>query len=94
MRHHARHDLPAWLARASPTVAGILNSALSGVDITVSDATILLGACGDDAHATLSVADELRRRSVGNDVTYVVNRNINFTNGMQLRSSTGVCEGI
>jgi FO synthase subunit 2 len=26
------------------------------------------------------VADELRRRSVGNTVTYVINRNINFTN--------------
>lgn len=82
MRRHAGHDLPVWLARASPEVASILDDALSGVEITAADATVLLGTRGDDAHASLAVADELRRRSVGEDVTYVVNRNVNFTNGM------------
>ena len=76
------HDLAGWLARASPMVASILDDALSGVEITAADATVLLGTRGDDAHASLAAADELRRRSIGEDVTYVVNRNINFTNGM------------
>src|SRR5208337_748372 len=33
-----------------------------------------------DLIALVRVADELRRRAVGNQITYVVNRNLNFTN--------------
>ena len=74
MQRHLQHDLPAWLARASPAVAGILNDAMSGRDITPAEATALLRARGDDAHASLAVADELRRRSVGDDVTLLPRR--------------------
>ena len=74
MQRHLQHDLPAWLARASPAVAGILNDAMSGRDITPAEATALLRARGDDAHASLAVADELRRRSVGDDVTLLLPR--------------------
>ncbi|HEX7417755.1 MAG TPA: 7,8-didemethyl-8-hydroxy-5-deazariboflavin synthase CofG, partial [Steroidobacteraceae bacterium] len=35
---------------------------------------------GADLHALVRAADELRAHSVGDDVTYVVNRNINYTN--------------
>ena len=35
---------------------------------------------GDDLLALVKVADELRRRTVGDRITYVVNRNLNFTN--------------
>ena len=69
MQRHSRHGLQKWLARASPAVAGILNDALNGSDVAPADAAVLLGARGDDAHASLAVADELRRRSVGDDVT-------------------------
>ena len=44
------------------------------------DYLALLTADGADLDAVAGLADELRRDAVGDDVTYVVNRNINFTN--------------
>ena len=64
----------------SSDVSQILSAALDGEDITVDDACVLLDAKGVDYNSTLTVADELRRKTVGDIVTYVVNRNINFTN--------------
>ena len=64
----------------SEKVTGILNLALTGKDISSDQAVVLLNATGNDYNATLQVSDELRRRSVGDLVTFVVNRNINFTN--------------
>jgi FO synthase subunit 2 len=61
-------------------VARTLSDALEGRDITVDQAVDLLNATGLELNATVMVADELRRRAVGDIVTYVVNRNINFTN--------------
>ena len=61
-------------------VARILDSALAGDDITVDEAVTLFGAHGPSLTATIQTADELRRRTVGDNVTYVINRNINFTN--------------
>ena len=63
-----------------PEVARILDRALVGEDITPEEATLLFGTTGPEYNATVLVADELRRRTVGDVVTYVVNRNINFTN--------------
>jgi FO synthase subunit 2 len=40
----------------------------------------LLGVTGPDLTAVVAAADHLRREAVGEVVTYVVNRNINFTN--------------
>ena len=64
----------------SDEVTGILDLALAGKDISSDQAVVLLNATGNDYNATLQVSDELRRRSVGDLVTFVVNRNINFTN--------------
>ena len=64
----------------SSDVSQILSAALAGEDITVDDACVLLDAKGVDYNSTLTVADELRRKTVGDIVTYVVNRNINFRN--------------
>ncbi len=64
----------------SPDVAGILDDALSGTDLDGEQAERLLTATGADLAATVSAADYLRRETVGDLVTYVVNRNINFTN--------------
>jgi 7,8-didemethyl-8-hydroxy-5-deazariboflavin synthase CofH subunit len=61
-------------------VAGILIRALEGHEITLEDAVALFDAPDRELPAMLMVADELRRRTVGDMVTYVVNRNINFTN--------------
>lgn len=48
----------------------------------LSDAEYLALATADGAEldAVAALADQLRRDTVGDDVTYVVNRNINFTN--------------
>ena len=68
------------LSHLDPHVAGILNSALEGQDISAPDATVLFETSGMEYNALVLTADELRRRTVGDVVTYVVNRNINFTN--------------
>lgn len=68
------------LRAASPTVADILEKALAGKDLDTSDGLTLCGALDDDLIAVLKIANELRRRAVGDQVTYVVNRNLNFTN--------------
>ena len=44
------------------------------------DAVALLSAEGEELEELARIADGLRREAVGDDVTYVVNRNINFTN--------------
>ena len=63
-----------------PEVAVVLDRALAAEDITAEEATLLFGTTGPEYNATILVADELRRRTVGDIATYVVNRNINFTN--------------
>ncbi|HLW61206.1 MAG TPA: 5-amino-6-(D-ribitylamino)uracil--L-tyrosine 4-hydroxyphenyl transferase CofH [bacterium] len=68
------------LREIDPPVARALDRALSGGDVTAEEAEMLLGASGRELTATLAAADQLRRESVGDIVTYVVNRNINFTN--------------
>jgi FO synthase len=67
-------------ADLDPRVAAILDAALAGNDISVSDAELLLGAEGADLHALLWAADRARRDDKGDDVSYVVCRNVNFTN--------------
>lgn len=57
-----------------------LKKALQGRELTVEEALPLAGARGTDLHDLVRVADELRERHCGEVVTYVVNRNINFTN--------------
>jgi FO synthase subunit 2 len=63
-----------------PEIASILDKSLSGKDISVEDAVKLFDCTGIEMNMLVLVADELRRRTVGDVVTYVVNRNINFTN--------------
>src|SRR5438477_13066063 len=54
--------------------------ALEGEPIADQDALCVATARGFALGVVASVADELRRRQAGDVVTYVVNRNINFTN--------------
>jgi 7,8-didemethyl-8-hydroxy-5-deazariboflavin synthase CofH subunit len=72
--------LETCLQRVSPDVRTILERSLDGRQMSIDDAVALDAARGADLHALCLVADELRRRQVGDRVTYVVNRNINFTN--------------
>jgi FO synthase subunit 2 len=73
-------SLTATLDRVSRDVRAILSRALDGAEIPVADADVLARAAGRDLQALALTADELRRRHAGDTVTYVVNRNINFTN--------------
>lgn len=59
----------------------ILNRALSGDDLTEAEGVVLLRQTDPEAIAQIRLAaDELRRQQVGEVVTYVLNRNINYTN--------------
>jgi FO synthase subunit 2 len=57
-----------------------LDRALEGHEVSVAEGIALATAKGRDLQALALVADELRARQAGDLVTYVVNRNINFTN--------------
>ncbi len=61
-------------------IRSILARALDGAELPVDEGLRLSACQGRELHALTLVADELRRRQVGDTVTYVVNRNINFTN--------------
>ncbi len=67
-------------SRVSAPVRLILEHCLEGRPLSWRDGVILSDARGPDLHALCAVADELRERQAGDVVTYVVNRNINFTN--------------
>ena len=62
-------------------IHSILGRALDGVDITPEEGVALLEQTEPGVIARIKVtADILRHRQAGDTVTYVVNRNINFTN--------------
>ena len=67
-------------ARVTGDVDAILARAVDGTPPTEDEALVLFGAEGQDLAAVCQAADEVRRQRVGDTVTYVVNRNINFTN--------------
>ena len=77
---HQAQNLEGMLKAIRPEVGAVLDRALSGLDITSEEAVVLFGTEGREYNAMVMVADDLRRRTVGDVVTYVVNRNINFTN--------------
>jgi 7,8-didemethyl-8-hydroxy-5-deazariboflavin synthase CofH subunit len=61
-------------------VREILHAAASGAELTFEQALLLATAEGSALDALVAAADQLRRETVGEAITYVVNRNINFTN--------------
>ena len=77
---HLQSTFERLLSTTSPRTAAILDRALSGLDLTIEEATSLFDAEGSDLMAMIAAADQLRARTVGDVVTYVINRNINFTN--------------
>jgi FO synthase len=68
------------LSRATPATRTALDAALARRELTVDEGEALLGVGGDDLIALVRTADAVRAADVGDEVTYVVNRNINFTN--------------
>ena len=66
---------------STPTVDSILDRVLLGHDLTEAEGVILLQQTEPEAIAAIqATADRLRQQQAGDTVTYVINRNINFTN--------------
>ncbi|HEY8019386.1 MAG TPA: bifunctional FO biosynthesis protein CofGH [Actinomycetota bacterium] len=66
--------------RLDADIKAALAKAASRRAITDDAALALFGAEGAALDALCRVADDLRAEAVGDDVTYVINRNINFSN--------------
>jgi FO synthase len=63
-----------------PRVAASLERSRAGAELEEEDVVALLRARGSDVGTVCRAADELRREVCGDEVTYVVTRNINYTN--------------
>src|SRR3984893_18751202 len=73
-------NLLAPLPPCSAAVLDCLEAGRAGHELRFEQGILLATVGGADLEALLSVADTLRREAVGDAITYVVNRNINFTN--------------
>jgi FO synthase len=73
-------SLERLFSDVSPEIARILDAALDGRELAASEAERLLGATGAELAARLRAADHARRDDCGDDISFVVNRNMNFTN--------------
>jgi 7,8-didemethyl-8-hydroxy-5-deazariboflavin synthase CofH subunit len=72
--------LDASLAEVAPPTRRLLESCLAGRELGWEDAVTLCQVNGPALGALSAVADAMRAAQAGDVVTYVVNRNINFTN--------------
>jgi 7,8-didemethyl-8-hydroxy-5-deazariboflavin synthase CofH subunit len=77
---HLQGALEAMVVAVEPEVARILDKSLAGGEVSVEEGTLLFDADGTALLAIMATADELRKRTNGDAVSYVINRNINFTN--------------
>ena len=68
------------LASTGGAVAEVLDSVLAGEMVDEDAIVTLFGARGPEVRAVAEVADQLRHDIVGDEVTFVANRNINYTN--------------
>ena len=64
----------------SADVHAIIRRASTSLDLSSAEIERLFNARGDDFSAVCQAADTLRRKQNGDTVSYVVNRNINYTN--------------
>jgi 7,8-didemethyl-8-hydroxy-5-deazariboflavin synthase CofH subunit len=72
--------LAALMARIDSSVARTLDRAIQGGELDFEDGIRLANTRGAEMEAVVLAADRVRRERVGDRITYVVNRNINFTN--------------
>ncbi len=71
---------PTGSGRRSGAVGEVLTGVLAGQRPGIDEIVTLFSARGPEVTAVAEVADELRRRIAGETVTFVRNRNINYTN--------------
>jgi len=76
----AQETLEKVLSQCAPAMRDSLEAVLRGEDLPFEQGLQLATAEGTGLQALVAVADYLRRETAGETVTYVVNRNINFTN--------------
>ncbi len=72
--------LASLLTDIDATLARTLERAIGGDELCFEDGLLLAHVTGDELEALVLAADRIRRERVGDRITYVVNRNINFTN--------------
>jgi FO synthase len=77
---HDPRTLAQLLSAATPDTAAALEHALAGGELGAEAGARLLQVEGDDLAALVRAADTVRATDVGDEVTYVINRNINWTN--------------
>lgn len=65
---------------ASGGIGRILERAANGFELSEDDIVTLFATRGSAAQAVVEAANALRAEVSGEDVTYVINRNINYTN--------------
>ncbi|HEU5172086.1 MAG TPA: 5-amino-6-(D-ribitylamino)uracil--L-tyrosine 4-hydroxyphenyl transferase CofH [Nitrososphaeraceae archaeon] len=68
------------LKEIDPIISSIINKVIEGMDITESETIQLFNSRGLELNMIVTVANYLCKRKKGDLVTYVINRNINFTN--------------
>jgi len=76
----AAHTDARSTRRPTAGIKAIIKAARAGHALTESDIVRLFGVEGPDLDEVIAAANQLRHESVGDTVTYVVNRNINYTN--------------
>lgn len=72
--------LDQLLGAATPQTVNILERSLARKELSAEDGIHLLGVEGDDLAALIRTADQIRADDVGDEVTYIINRNVNWTN--------------
>ena len=80
-------SLERLFSDVDPEVARVLEAALDGRELSTAEAALLLEAQGPDLLALMRAADFTRKQDKGDDVSFVVNRNLNFTNICQVGCS-------
>jgi len=75
-------DMPVApnLSKVDRTISRLIDKATAAEMLDEDEIVDLFAARGPDYHAICHAADTLRKSVNGDDVTYVVNRNINYTN--------------
>ena len=78
--HAPSTELSLPFAQAKPAVAAIIERCLAGEPVAETEIATLLRSRGADFGAVIEAANTLRKKVCDDTVSYVVNRNINYTN--------------
>ncbi len=73
-------NLPSATSNKRTRITEILDGVAAGEEVGFSEISDLFKARGNEVRMVADVADQLREEIVGDDITFVVNRNINYTN--------------